>query len=747
VHARDNGRGVTAGKLHGVLVAAVASLAVLAMLWSVGVAELPDPPPPGRADEAEPSPVAVVAATDTDEAVAVPGARHSERDDVSGAALPAILPIRLLVKRRLGGASSHYLGPVSILVDGRVVVEHETVNNEPIAFELPRTTKQLTVVAPHHHPQVHKLGSPEPDCWMKEKVQLEPMSRLRVTLKGLPVDWRGRVKMHLHTVSGEDGSIRLEPLDGAWVGEGPCVHGERLQWCVQVYGKYERGSLLGWVEPLQPGESRAMVVGESELTRQQYRIVGPSSELLPYLGVTYNGRPYDPVKVGPDGRFVLWACDVEELSIFAGSKAVALEASDVGNEILLRPAQRLVGLGMVDAKGDRVDFYVTNKVGAIGFGERSFVFTEREFPDPLILGRHRKRSTEYEPPSLGVRDVVVVKEQEPPPWYVVEVVMTGEKPGEAELKDVKLGLLREGHVAGPKPIAERMTFKPLGDGEIKLQWSCGRTVREETAEVVTGDPDRIMARWPHFERWTGEVLDMQSMPDLLFTSQVLFHGDRTVAALSFDVDGKISGAANVAPAATDRVTFRTRRGREIPAEILSFDKSRRYVEVRVAGVTREVVLEVDEASRWHAFLYQSNRKAPTPASMFRAVTFSVSNRWHSPLRIHESERLAGVLFAGVNALGNPHGARPVAWFSVDASSQKVVVRNVGGHDCELVVRRPIRGAWLVGPEGQVGTFDHGTLHEPKQVFMPLGTTALKVWLADGTEREYPVGTASRIVIE
>src|SRR5262245_41428727 len=256
----------------------------------------PQPPPPAI----EPIAAAAPAAVD------VP-ATLSPRIELE----PDEPTVRAFAKLRcaVGAARAPFLGDYEVRDDrSRVVAAGTTRNNDEIEFALPLAARGVTFVADGYRPARIDVSAVAGPPWLGEVV-FEPDALLQLCVTGLPIGWRGAVRLQV------DGA-HCGPADGRLDGHGtvavPVPSGRTLAWQLAAEGEAFAVAARGSALPLASGETREVAVACDALRAQRFRVTGVQAELLPHLLVRGRRNPDAAVRLDAAGRGELRSDAVED---------------------------------------------------------------------------------------------------------------------------------------------------------------------------------------------------------------------------------------------------------------------------------------------------------------------------------------------------------------------------------------------------------------------------------------------------
>src|SRR5262245_48269713 len=178
----------------------VGSLPIALSVGSGGTRVKILPPPPAIEPVAAAAPVAV------DVLATVTSRIELEPDEPTARAFAKL-------RCAVGENRAPFLGDYEVRDErSRVVGAGTTRNNDEIEFALPLATRSATFVAGGYRPARIEVSAGAASRWLGEVV-FEPDAVLQLRLTGLPVGWRGTVKVQV------DGA-HCGPADGRLDGEG-----------------------------------------------------------------------------------------------------------------------------------------------------------------------------------------------------------------------------------------------------------------------------------------------------------------------------------------------------------------------------------------------------------------------------------------------------------------------------------------------------------------------------------------------
>lgn len=724
---------------------AVLAIAVTAMMLA-GLAVIePDLPEtsPGAIDE-EPSGIVAADA----EGLTSHQDPQRERLDPVVARSSKVSTLRLRVQRSFGSGSSHYIGPACVEADGRLLFDEVLVNNDALAFDLKGTTLQVRVVAPHHHPVVIDLEPPTAKGWSK-KAKLKPTAELSIAFEGLPSSWSNAVSVHVQAAMGETGWFRLERGLRGFHGRGCCVPGEALTWRLHTKNQeaFAVGDVFGEIAPLAVGESRHVVISNAAFRQQQYRLLGPSAELMEFVTVFMgSGRP---IAVGRDGTFCVWGTQTERLTIplSTGTRSeVELLRGEPGPTVYVRPEHRLLGVGLFDRDGCKQKIVSGHSQGdTLKRGVAAMVYAEPVPDVPCFYATPGEPCQPYNLPGFDGRDCHWLSVKPTPEPSLLFVRLTGQRPDDGCVRDLKLCLQHPDWAMTIDPRSE-VTIELHRAGVANLGWRHRNESMPTDRQVtlVRGESTILTLPWPTFEHWTGEVegLDLAGRPES--RHRINFGNDRMkFAGWSKPIAGNrfVGWFSPEALRKSPVTVWRVGDLRGSLADIAHCDERNRHLVVRVAEAVRHVRLEVELQGPWSAMMWRPNDYERSRAQTVIPAD-GCDHRNRRPIRIRQGERLVGVLEAG---LDYPE-RRAVGWFSMDHRQSVVHVCPGNGHWVEVVAKRSMHHIVLEGPDGQIAYARPERRGLLAKVYVPAGTQTLRASFDNGS-KEFPIGSQTRIVIK
>jgi hypothetical protein len=504
---------------------ALAAALAFAMLLAFGGMALP------RLRTAEPAPEPVLRPM-VEPADAQPPASEPPVTERTVTIAPGSVRAFCKLRRRVAGADQPrpYLGAFAIEDDGGgALLDGATVNNDEVAFALPRAAKAVTVRAAGYRPAT-VAATIDRDTADLGEIALEPDAQLRFVVRSLPAAAAARLQLSV---------TRGTESFSYWIGEGDAdgavavavPSGRTLHWQIAAQGTGIAFQVAGDAPALAREEHRDVLVDIAAILEQRFRVEGLSRELLPHLRVR-GGRNagFARIALDEDGRGCLRSdlaedapyleLDGQNVALRASIGPVALVAGALG-ETVLHPAEPIIGVQLRAAGGALVPFFL---------GTDAFALASRTAVQPVHVRRAVELSEargltvwsestgclRFLPAALdGLGDFVTLDARRGGPLASLQIAFAGERP--RALCDVQVltptgAVLLTADVEGTPPTA---VVQGLDAGSYDLRWRIGREPDAWIARGVVlevGQHRELDASWPARTLWHGEVAGWAELP-------------------------------------------------------------------------------------------------------------------------------------------------------------------------------------------------------------------------------------------
>lgn len=649
--------------------------------------------------------------------------------------------LRVDVQRWLGQRRQHYTGPLRVLADGQVLLQPTLVNSQPLALELPAGLDVVRFEADDHEPAELAVVEAAAKRDRRSKVALRPQTVVLLRVAGWPE--RADSQLHWSAATEHDDQVVMHHEGPGLADEGlvvPCVPGAAFSWQAELQHGSRCLRLQGHEPALQPRERRVLTLDAAAVATQRYRVVGPSAELLPYLSLQRSwqqGEEQVSDAVTLDGEGV---CDVVAVpgAAWRAGRTDLLETAH-GDEIWLRPATPLFGVGLVDEAGKA---RASGGCDAAGepLGRNEVHVLPRSVAVGTCLVDADGRCTLREADLATGHDLVWLSgsTQGTEPGRIV-VRVTGPAPAATRGLHLVVGN-EDGHEV--KQASAEVEFTIHAGATVDVAWSVssGRRLDIARREVTPGQTVTITTEWPAIEVWHGVVEGLAARPV-----------ERRWNRASWG-EGWPFGKGLVPLGAKDHFEFVLLAGETLPSDWrlwwgsqavpaqLDVDAGQRRFVVREQSAVRWVPIRVQSPARW-SLLVGGSAKDVMPLAFARR-----DNEY--PLPVAAGQAVHGAVTTGAWGASS----RTIAWWSVVDGVDALQIVPAAGRTLEVRPRaaKRHRAVALVGPNGQRDWGCELETDQARRLFVPEGTRGLAVFEGNdvvGTLREIPLGSDDVVVID
>lgn len=725
--------------------AAVAALLVLvAAMLVAGAAEFEAPP---AADRHEASPALeaslVVRPPLGDGAGAADAAPALVREAAAPGEVGAgdVAPRELLVhvQRAFGDRTPPYVGPLVVRAAGRVVLTTVRKDQTPVAIEVPVGCEQVEFEAPDHSTALVAVPAPSARARPLRAV-LQPAARLRIVASHREPLVAGSWELAVSTAHLDHATL-IAPA-----GDVPFVRGAAWRWRATLSLPGQRVVLHGEEPALATGEVRDLRIDFGAVAMQRYRVVGPSTELLPHLVLQQHwgeGDGSDGVEVPLDATGAVWLVPIPGSRFHIGD--VAMRPTKVGAETELAPEQALFGIGLVDDSGAWLCSHAYDGAGKRLSYRRCVHGLARGVAKLGLRLGSESRTAQPVPGSVLVPggDLVRVLQVAPADTVLGKLLLRieGEPPSDLLRQELRIEVLPVDEAPVTKAIDDDLTFELPGDCRCRVEWvGLGHRILIADACVVrAGAITELPARWPAFEVWTGEVQGYRELPQGRRWQLVAWDDGPWLGRGSTRVDPEGRFRRCLASGESIAATWRCAWSwLTVPARVVQIDSASRHL-VLAADAVRWVAIEPEMEPPWFLGCVVDG------GSPF--LKLFARHDGSCPIPVAAGHTVRGALQGRLDRRQST-----LAWWDLGDGVDRLVVRPVPGRWIEL---RPLaaianRGAALVGPCGQWDLGYDLTAATPFRVWVPEGTRCVVVFDGDRprqTAREFGLGSADFVVID
>jgi hypothetical protein len=645
------------------------------------------------------------------------------------------------LRRRVAGTdrAPAYLGAFAIEDDdGGALLEGTSVNNDEVAFALPRRSKSVTVRAAGYRPAtvaVAIASDAAGDTADFGEIALEPDAQLRFVVRGLPA--AAIAKLRLTVTCGQESISWSGACDADGAATVAVPSGRALHWQLAAQGTGTAFQTGGDAPVLAREERREVLVDTAAIPAQRFRVEGVSRELLPHLSVRLlqNGA-FVRIALDEEGRGCLRSevaedvlrldLDGQDVALVASTGATAL-VSGAPSENVLHPAEAIVGVQLRAADGALVPFSLDP--GARVFDRHQAVqavrvrrAAELREAGRLTVWSEATGSLRFPPAAFdGPGDFVTLDARLGASLAVLQIAVGGERPRalcEVEVLRPDGAELCNASVLDTPPMA---IVQGLDAGSYDLRWRVGREPGAWIARGVAlaaGQRRELTASWPVRTLWHGEVAGWGDLPPGRRWHTVRFgsHSEPWLMRLALDRDGRFLLELPPDEAPPRAVEF-FHALMHLPGEVVDVDAAKARIVVQPPRDVRWVELCVQADADWLAYVWR-----PTADPLRPEFWMPLRRSDQRPLLVPSG----AVLNVVVHEVEMTGFGRVFGMVAIDGTQPRVVVRADAGHWIDVVGPPGASFALLdaAGADVDLHTLDAGGR---ARLWVPDGARGVRCW--------------------